>query len=92
MVKVPEADFVPAYFMGQLEGPKIEAPIEIAISLNGKIVCTTRTSRNPKGLRQWTALVREEVLNSTTENARFFEIERLYETYVLHEFFDHGLQ
>ena len=78
-------DFVPSYFYGSLEGPKINSPVQIAISINGRIAATTRTSTNPKAPRQWTALLREEFITSEAYTARLFEIEQSNGTVTFHE-------
>ena len=78
-------DFVPSYFLGSVEGPKIDSPIHLAIAVNGRIAATTRTSTNPKTPRRWTTLLREELFNAATDTVTLYEIERLNGSYAFHQ-------
>lgn len=78
-------DFVPSYYKGSLKGPKLDSPVQIAVSLNGQIVGTTRTSKNPATPRQWTILLREELFTPAAYKSQLFEIEQMHGSYVLHE-------
>lgn len=77
-------DFIPCYFVGSLQGPEIRTPVQIAVSLNGRIECTTRTSVNPSTTRQWTALLREELFHPDVNEIALFEIEKVNDSVVLH--------
>jgi hypothetical protein len=80
-----EPDYVPSYFRGSLEGPKIESPVQIAVAVNGRIAATTRTSTNPTTPSQWSTLVSEEFFTSANCKVQLFEIEQLNGSYTLHE-------
>ena len=80
-------DYVPSYYLGSLVGPKINAPVQIAIAINGRIAATTRTSTNPRTPRQWTVLLREEFFTPAAYKVQLFEIEQLNGSYTLHEMF-----
>lgn len=82
-------DFVPSYFSGNLKGPKVTSPVQIAIAVNGRIAGTTRTSTNPSARQQWTILLREEFFTAATDKVQLFEIEQLNGSYVLHELSRH---
>jgi len=80
-------DFVPSYYLGSLEGPKISSPVQIAIAINGRIAATTRTSTNSTTSREWTVLLREEFFTAATDKTRLFEIEQSNGPFILHELF-----
>lgn len=78
-------NFIPSYFLGALDGPKINSPVKIAVAVDGRIAATTRTSTNPTTPRQWTALASEEFFTSANGKVQLFEIEQLNGSFTLHE-------
>ena len=77
-------DFVPCYFYGNLNGPEIMEPVQIAISLNGRIECTTRTSIDPEMPREWTALLRDDLFRTDVNEVQLYEVEQTADGFVLH--------
>ncbi|MEJ7591854.1 MAG: hypothetical protein WKF77_09915 [Planctomycetaceae bacterium] len=77
-------DSVPCYLLGTLVGPKVTQPVQIAIALNGRIECTTRTSVDPGTLREWTALLRDDLFRTDTNRVQFYEVEQTSDSFVLH--------
>ena len=77
-------DFVPCYFYGNLTGPEILEPVQIAISLNGRIECTTRTSIDPEMPREWTALLRDDLFRTDVNEVQLYEVEQTADGFVLH--------
>ena len=78
-------DFVPCYFFGSLVGPQMTQPVQIAIALNGRIECTTRTSIDSGTLREWTALLRDDLFRTEGNTVQFYEVEQTVDGFVLHE-------
>ena len=78
-------DFIPSYYLGSLEGPKIKSPVQIAIAINGRIAATTRTSTNPATPSEWTVLLREEFFTSEAYTTQLFEIDQINGSFTLHE-------
>ena len=78
-------DFVPCYFLGILAGPKIPQPVQIAIAVNGRVECTTRTSQNLPSLREWMALLPDDLFRSDSNDVQLFEVERTPDGFILHE-------
>lgn len=77
-------DFVPCYFFGNLAGPQITQPVPIAIALNGRIECTTRTSLDPGTPSEWTALLRDDLFRTDGNKVQFYEVEQTTDGFVLH--------
>ena len=77
-------DFVPCYFFGNLDGPQITQPVQIAIALNGRIECTTRTSIDAATSHEWTALLRDELFRTDGNRVQFFEVVETADSFVLH--------
>ena len=77
--------FVPCYFFGNLTGPQITQPVQIAIALNGRIECTTRTSVDPGTPTEWTALLRDDLFRTDGNRVQFYEVEQATAGFVLHE-------
>ena len=79
------AAFVPCYFLGRLVGPKMTQPVEIAIALNGRIECTTRTCLNAATSHEWTALLRDDLFQTGLNKLQFYEVEQTADGFRLHD-------
>ena len=77
--------FIPCYFLGNLVGPEITQPVQIAIAVNGRVEYITRTSLNSGASQEWTALLPEDSFRTDMNKVRLFEVEHSDDGVVLHE-------
>ncbi len=70
-------DSVPGFYEGQVLGfdPVSDAPVVIAVSVNGIIQAVTRTYRHAAALSQWSALVPEEAFQPGNNDVRCYQIQ-----------------
>jgi len=79
-------DFVPCYFHGVLvNAPAQDAPRQLAVSLNGVIRATTRTSTDQAIRNEWSALLPDSLYESSDNQIQLFELETRDGKSVLHE-------
>lgn len=78
-------NFVPCYFSGNLAGPQLTHPVQIAIALNGRIECTTRTGVDTAKPREWTALLQDVLFRTDGNRVQLYEVEQTADGCVLHE-------
>lgn len=60
-------------------------PVEIAIALNGRIECTTRTCLNAATSHEWTALLRDDLFQTGLNKLQFYEVEQTADGFRLHD-------
>jgi hypothetical protein len=79
-------NFVPCYFHGVLvNAPAQDAPRQLAVSLNGVIRATTRTSTDNAIRNEWSALLPDSEYLPSDNRIQLFELENRDGQYVLHE-------
>ena len=77
---------IPCYFAGRVQDSvTAEKPAIIAVTVNGVIQATTRTSTAPKCAGMWTVMIPESALSGPQDDLRFFELEQSGDTFKFHE-------
>lgn len=72
----PASGFVPANVAGTIEGPDVgEAPLELAVALNGTIHATTRTLAFKAGAAPFTAMLPDHLLRPGVNHIEIFVIQ-----------------
>jgi hypothetical protein len=78
--------FVPCYFHGVLvNAPSKSGPRQLAVSLNGVIRATTRTSTDKTIQNEWSALLSDSLYQPSENRIQLFELNASNGKYVLHE-------
>ena len=77
---------VPCYFAGRVQDSvTAEKPAIIAVTVNGVIQATTRTSTAPEYAGMWSVMIPESAFSGSQDDLRFFELEQSGDTFKFHE-------
>ncbi len=80
------SNFVPCYLQGRLSIDHSDAsPRILAIALNGVVLATTRTTRDPDFAGEWSAMLPEDAFLPAGNRVQLFEVETGGLEIILHE-------
>jgi hypothetical protein len=81
-----EQNLVPCYYHGQMSGAtSADKPAILAVTVNGRIQATTRTSVAPTSYGEWSVMVPPHAFTDATDRVQFFEVEQKAGGIELHE-------
>ena len=77
---------IPCYFAGRIHGPvSSDKPAIIAVTVNGMIQATTRTSTDPRYAGLWTGMMPDSAFSGRKDRLQFFEVEPVADSFRFHE-------